>query len=54
MRFLADTLQPLLRIQELRLILPQAPVETLEGQKLQSWFLPINGQWIIDSKALCC
>ena len=84
-RFLADTLQPMLNIQNLRLILPQAPEEenllrtyiyiyniyfssfaclmaylphfptqrtkeTLQNQKLQSWFLPINGQWIIDDR----
>ena len=95
-RFLADTLQPMLKIQGLRLILPQAPEEalaqrdllvpmfvgflsrvgprcltfpdvsklsknllglqvleeTLQNQKLQSWFLPINGQWIIDDRVL--
>jgi hypothetical protein len=93
-RFLVDTLQPMLNIQGLRLILPQAPEElsssvlfepcfpfdvitisippwwlpfysapfawvgtffceeTLQNQKLQSWFLPINGQWIIDDRVL--
>ncbi|CAE7240773.1 unnamed protein product [Symbiodinium natans] len=50
-RFLADTFQPLLQVPGLRLILPQAPQESLQGQQLQSWFLPINGQWIIDDKA---
>lgn len=49
-QFLVDTLQPMLNIQGLRLILPQAPEETLQNQKLQSWFLPINGQWIIDDR----
>ncbi|CAE7784982.1 unnamed protein product [Symbiodinium microadriaticum] len=51
-QFLADTFQPLLNIQGLRLILPQAPEENLQGQQLQSWFLPINGQWIIDDKVV--
>lgn len=51
-QFLADTFQPLLNIQGLRLILPQAPEEKLQGQQLQSWFLPINGQWIIDDKVV--
>jgi len=51
-QFLADTFQPLLNIQGLRLILPQAPEENLQGQQLQSWFLPLNGQWIIDDKVV--
>lgn len=34
------------------MILPQAPEENLQGQQLQSWFLPINGQWIIDDKVV--
>ena len=28
----------------------QRTKETLQNQKLQSWFLPINGQWIIDDR----
>ncbi|CAE7171182.1 unnamed protein product [Symbiodinium pilosum] len=51
-QFLSDTFQPLLNTQGLRLILPQAPKETLQGQQLQSWFLPMNGQWIIDDQVV--
>lgn len=47
-RYLSETLSLLTRIDGLRLILPQAPQETLQGQRLTSWFLPTNGQWIVD------
>jgi len=47
-RFLSDTFALLQRINGLRLIIPQAPEENLQGQNLQSWFLPTNGQWIVD------
>jgi len=49
-KYLSDPLAVLLRIKGLRLLLPQAPKETLQGQSLQSWFLPTNGQWVIDDK----
>ncbi|CAE8649896.1 unnamed protein product [Polarella glacialis] len=47
-RFIGDTFTMLLKIEGLRLLLPQGPQETLQGQQLQTWFVPINGQWIID------
>lgn len=48
-RFLSDTLQALLSSKpDLRIILPKAPVEQLQGQSIPTWFMPTNGQWIID------
>jgi len=47
-RYMSDTMSVLLRTSGLRLLLPQAPEQELQGQRLQSWFLPTNGQWIVD------
>jgi len=48
-KFLAGTLQALLSQKPgLRIILPKAPVEQLQGQSVSTWFMPTNGQWIID------
>eukprot|EP00929_Paragymnodinium_shiwhaense_P015443 TRINITY_DN123533_c0_g1_i1.p1 TRINITY_DN123533_c0_g1~~TRINITY_DN123533_c0_g1_i1.p1 ORF type:complete len:424 (-),score=88.17 TRINITY_DN123533_c0_g1_i1:12-1283(-) len=50
-KFLSDTFAPLLQqMPGLRLTLPQAPEESLQGQRFQSWFLPTNGQWMFDDE----
>jgi len=47
-KFLGETLSVLTKIEDVRLLLPQAPVEQLQGEALQSWYLPTNGQWVVD------
>eukprot|EP00443_Scrippsiella_acuminata_P024072 CAMPEP_0115192072 /NCGR_PEP_ID=MMETSP0270-20121206/12854_1 /TAXON_ID=71861 /ORGANISM="Scrippsiella trochoidea, Strain CCMP3099" /LENGTH=225 /DNA_ID=CAMNT_0002605307 /DNA_START=211 /DNA_END=885 /DNA_ORIENTATION=- len=48
-RFISEMLKPVVSMTPgLRLLFPQAPVEQLSGQSLASWFMPTNGQWIID------
>lgn len=48
-RYMSDMLRPLMAgNSNLRVLLPQAPRESLHGQRIASWFLPTNGQWIVN------
>lgn len=48
-RYVLETFRPLLsRMDGVRFLYPQAPAEELQGQSLQTWFMPTNGQWVVD------
>lgn len=49
-QFMSKNFEILQDIKGMRLLLPQAPEETLQDARMQSWFLPTNGQWTLDDR----